>query len=326
MSRKAEAASPRSSRPVESVLPPATLLVNPAAGRGRFVRGEQPTWRLSRVIDVLARRFDLRWELTKGPGEATGQARAAEAAGTQVVFALGGDGTLRECAEGLLGTAVPLGLLAGGTTNVLVSSLGLPSNALEAAERYCQDSGSAKPSVRPLDVGLCGDRPFLMMMSRGFDGRALVRVSKRLKRRVGKLAVGLSALNEFLRHPEPYFPVQWQDAEGLSCEHQSTFLTICNVPHYGGKFLMAPTASPFDRLLDVVSLNAHGRWSTARFAAAVARGRAATSPNVQTAKLTSLTLEGSGAALVQLDGDPYTVTLPTTVRLAKQRLLLIWPK
>ena len=303
---------------------PATLLVNPAAGQGRFVRNGEWTWRLSHIVDVLARRYAMSVELTEGPGAASAQARAAGQAGAHAVFALGGDGTLRECAEGLFGTPVPLGLLAGGTTNVLVRSLGLPVNALEAAEAYAPgpfDEQVTRPAVRPLDVGLCGDKPFLMMMSRGLDGRALESVSTGLKRRFGKAAVALSAAQEFVRRPEQYFDVETD--QGM---HQSTFIGVCNVPHYGGNFRLAPQASPFDRHLDLVSLTSFGRLRTARFAAAVLGGRAGKMTDVTTERLRRATLQGVGQALIQLDGDHLTVELPLEISVAKERLLLVWPR
>jgi len=225
----------------------------------------------------------------------------------------------------LLGTPVPIGLLAAGTTNVLTLSLGLPRNALAAAEQYAAAPSFAagKLPARPLDVGLCGDRPFLMMMSRGLDGRALASVPKWLKRKLGKAAVAYSALAEFVRRPEPTFPLRWDELQGAEKQDRASFVAVCNVRHYAGSFLLAPGASPFDRKLDMVSLNAHGRWPTARFGAAVLRGRAACSPNVRTAQLTNLILEGEGPVLLQVDGDPYTTTLPIKITLARERLLLL---
>ena len=72
---------------------------------------------------------------TAGPGTATEIAREHVADGADLVLAAGGDGTINEVAEGLVHTHVPLGILPGGTANVLATELGLGSGLVKAARR-----------------------------------------------------------------------------------------------------------------------------------------------------------------------------------------------
>lgn len=308
---------------------PATLVVNPSAGQERFVRRGQPTWRLLRVIDLLSERFELDWCLTDGSGSATSLARRAADAGARAVFALGGDGTVRECAQGLIGRSAALGILPGGTTNVLAPSLGLPRDAMEGALQFVRAARGGKLRVRPIDIGMCGEHPFLMMMSRGIDGRALARVSVAHKRRFGRSAVAWSALSELLRGAEPPFRVAWTDEQGDQGEIEASYLAVCNVPHYAGRFRMAPGASPYDRKLDIVALSRRGRWATLRFGAGLARGRAALVPGVVTHRVREVEVEdlrsGGRSGLLQVDGDPIDTTGPTRVRVAPERLLVVTP-
>src|SRR5690349_4086155 len=133
------------------------LIDNPKAGQRQHAH-------LRDAILAALRRggFDVEDVPTAGPGDATRLAREIAAAGwSDTVLAFGGDGAVREVAEGLLGSEVTLGILPGGTVNLLAQALGLPGDPVAAA--------AALPSLatRPLDVGLAGESPFLMMVPAG---------------------------------------------------------------------------------------------------------------------------------------------------------------
>ncbi len=171
----------------------AVLIYNPAAGRRKQKR------LLPRLIETLeASGFEIEAVATAGPDDATRIAReVAEAGDYEAVLVLGGDGTVREAAVGLLGTEVALGILPGGTANVLVQALGFSTDPLEAATRL------AEASVRSFDVGLCGDTPFLMMASSGLDAVVMRDVHPGLKATLGSLGVLLSGLRSWWTYGYP---------------------------------------------------------------------------------------------------------------------------
>ena len=145
------------------------LIYNPKAGR----------WRTPVVArDLLAalgqRGFAIDARPTDEPGHATQLAREAADAGVEVVFAFGGDGTLRETAAGLVGTPAALAPLPGGTTNVIAYSLGVPARPLQAAATFQHSR------VREIDVGLCEEEIFLMQASAGLDARIMGHLPPRL--------------------------------------------------------------------------------------------------------------------------------------------------
>src|SRR5687768_17831665 len=84
------------------------------------------------ITKALSADFKLEAEETKSRDHATELARDAVERGFDAVVAFGGDGTINEIAQALVGTDVALGVLPGGSTNVLVRSLGVPNDPIEA--------------------------------------------------------------------------------------------------------------------------------------------------------------------------------------------------
>ncbi len=284
------------------------LIYNPEAGGdvGRL---------LPRIAGELAAGgFVLEPRPTSGPGDATVLARQAVAQGAEVAFALGGDGTLREVAAGLLGSDVALGALPAGTANVLALALGLPRRALAAARAL----RGGRP--RPIDVGLVGEEPFLMMASCGLDSQVMARQSPRWKKRFGRAAFGVTALRQWWSYGYPEVEVRHA---GSSV--RGTLVAVCNVPYYGGKLRMAPGADFADGLLDVVVFRGRGRLMTLGFALELARGRHVGRRDVEVMRVKEVEIVAPPEMRLQIDGDVLEAAAPFTVRVSDQRLSVLLP-
>src|SRR5947209_8899823 len=154
------------------------LVVNSSASsvtaRGRVV-----------IQKALSADHDVSVAETTRRGNATRLARSAATAGTEVVVVLGGDGTLNEAANGLLGTDCALATLPGGSTNVFARTLGLPNDPVESTEVLLDalDAGS----IQRVGVGTVNGRAFLFHTGVGFDAAVVAEVEKRssLKRWAG---------------------------------------------------------------------------------------------------------------------------------------------
>jgi diacylglycerol kinase family enzyme len=130
----------------------------------------------------------------ESPG--TEQARAAVEAGADLVLAWGGDGTVTAVATGLLGTGTPLGLLPGGTGNLLARNLGIP---LDAADAAAIAFGGRERAIDTVDVGLGGEtRTSTVIAGMGLDA-ALIDAPEQLKDAIGPGAYVLNAAKAF-RH------------------------------------------------------------------------------------------------------------------------------
>lgn len=307
----------------------AVLIVNRAAG------GRRPDELVQRLDALLTRSgFRIDAAFTAGPGDATTLARRAAEAGADAVFALGGDGTLRETAQGLLGTGVPLGPLPGGTANVLGLALGLPREPLACAESICRlepravDVGVVR-SLAPSGAGAePRERVFLMMASAGLDARVLARLSPERKRLFGRAHIAARGLAEWWSYDYPGLVVE-VDGE----RHPASFVAVSNIAHYGGPFRMAPAARLDDHTLHLLLFRGTGRMATLDFVWSVARGRHTARADVIARPVERVVLHGAPSAEAggagrldaQLDGDVCPEPPPLEIRLATEPLPVLAP-
>jgi YegS/Rv2252/BmrU family lipid kinase len=285
------------------------LIYNPKAGRWRT-----PVLARDLLAALAQRGYEIEARPTDEPGHATRLAREAAVEGVEVVFAFGGDGTLRETAAGLVGSPAALGPLPGGTTNVIAYSLGVPARPLPAAAAFHH------AGVREIDVGLCEDEIFLMQASAGLDACIMGRLPPRLKRHLGRMGVLGAGLYQWSLYDYPEM-VLVADGRELS----ATFVAVCNLPHYGGKLALAPGATPDDRRLDLVLFRGRGRASTLGFSVDFLRGRHLDRADVESFEVETVEIRGPGAINVQVDGDGIPHHLPVTIGLAPERLRVLVP-
>ncbi len=288
----------------------AVLIYNPTSGRQAAKRT------LPAVLETLrAGGFAVEPAATAGPGDATRLARQAAAGGSiETAFAMGGDGTLREVARGLLGSEVALAPLPAGTTNVLSLALGLPRDA-EAAARALPDCPR-----RQIDVGLAGDEPFLMQVSAGLDAEVMARQDAAAKKRFGKAAVAWTALGRWWSYPYSRIELRL-DGRTEKVSH----FAACNIPFYAGAFRMAPDADLSSGRLHLVLFRGHGRAATLGFARDLALGRHLKRADVEHRPVLELEIVGPPEYLVQIDGDVLSGPAPLKISLAEDRLWVLAP-
>ena len=151
------------------------------------------------VVYALKGRYDVEAVETQARDHATELCREAARAAYDVVVAFGGDGTINEAANGLVGTDTPLTCLPGGATNVYCRILGLPTDVVDATERLLQIADDFRP--RRVDAGRVGDRHFLFASGVGLDASVVQRVDRRpaLKARAGEWFFTYAAVATFSR-------------------------------------------------------------------------------------------------------------------------------
>jgi diacylglycerol kinase family enzyme len=247
---------------------------------------------------------DRGWDPWLGPTTETengrGLARRAVADGAALVFAAGGDGTVRACAEALAGTGVPLAIVPLGTANLTARALGVPGPAGRALEAgFCGrdrtidlariddasgdgadgdgdgadgDGDGADGDGDGADGGGDGGGGtwFTAMAGIGLDA-AVVEAAARapFKRRLGWMAYAVAGATR-LSLPPRDFTVQLDDAEPI--RRRARCVVVANAGLLPGGFALLPGARLDDGRLDVGVLAPSGTWGWVRVAGRVLTG------------------------------------------------------
>ncbi len=224
-----------------------TVIVNPMAGGGRA----GGAWRSLRDhLEPLV--GELRVERTEAPGHAVHLARES---GASLVVAVGGDGTVREVAQGLwqsgdrAETRPILGIVPAGRGSDLARALA-PRRDWASMARVLLEPPARRVDLVRVD---CADAPdtkiFANAAGAGFEAEVLRRANRRFARLPGTLGY-VAALLASLRRFEN-LPVRIE-IDGEAIDLRANTIVVANSEYFGGGMRVAPGASPADGLLDVV--------------------------------------------------------------------------
>ena len=234
----------------------ATLIYNPHAGFDDWQQHVEAT-----AEDWQTHGWDVTLRQTEYPAHATELAAAAVRANHHLVLAAGGDGTLHEVANGLLGSSTILAPLPAGTTNCLTRDLGLPTPS--SGDPHWLLAASARlraGSVQAMDVGECSNgRSFLLWAAVGVDSRIVESVEprSRLLKRFGLAGYFAKATLPFLLYQGRHLRVS---VDNESVEGDMLAVIVSNTRLYaGGLFNLSPHSVLDDGKLDTWILR--GRFS-----------------------------------------------------------------
>jgi diacylglycerol kinase family enzyme len=168
------------------------------------------------VVYALQGRYEVDAVDTEARGHATELCREAAHEGYDVVVAFGGDGTVNEAANGLLGSSTPLSCLPGGSANVFGKMLGIPGDPVDATEHLLAMADDWQP--RKVDLGVVNGRCVTFSSGLGLDASVVERVdaNPRMKSRLGPWFFTWVAVSTFLRRyvvRPPRLKVQTADGE-----------------------------------------------------------------------------------------------------------------
>jgi len=285
------------------------LIYNPRSGvrhgRDRAV---------SQMMNLLGRR-GLRVEVqpTVAPGDATRLSGEALAARIDMVVVHGGDGTVNEAMQPLVGSETSLAVWPGGTANVLAREVALPDDLDRVADMI------ATGRTRRVSVGRAGQRYFLLMAGIGLDAALVRAVNPTLKRLIGQGAFWMAALERLVRWESPPFLVE---VEGR--RYNATFALLANVAAYAGSMRIAPRAHIESHHLDLCLVDWTDRWRFIRHVRAGFAGTVPGLPGVTYMQARDITVTENTAVWVQVDGE-LLARLPMTFKCVPAALSLVVP-
>ena len=242
---------------------------------------------------------DLQIQVIESSTEATIAANQA-ARSSDVVIAVGGDGTVSDVATGIFGSSAVLGIVPAGSTNIAARSLGIPA---EPAAALALLAGAHR--LRAIDIGRSEDRSFVHIAGAGFDAELFRGASPVWKRRLGWFAY-LPAAVAALRLPPSEVRIT---ADGVILEARSPLVLIAN----GGsavapQFRIYPGITVDDGWLDVLIFTSSTPTEIATTLGFAGMQQLDRSPQVMHRRSRSVMIEAVPPLPVELDGDPRGMT------------------
>jgi diacylglycerol kinase (ATP) len=287
----------------------ALAIVNPVASRGAAAR----LW--PRIGPLLDRHFPaLTVRITQAPGDAerwAGEWAAAHLGAP--VFAVGGDGTVHEVANGLLagGRPTPLGIIPAGTGNDVARNSGVPTDPEAAVERVSRCRTVRLDAARFEFSGPDGaarSRFFLNSISLGVSPRAN-HIAGRIRRVLpGPFRYPMSGVLALLAEGPGDYTVS--TANRTLHRGPALNLTLANGAGFGGGMRISPASSVNDGALDLVVIGAIGRL---RALLALSRLYAGTHVRMGGIHVTPVAENvrihrADGAMLIEADGEEFEAT------------------
>ncbi len=250
---------------------------------------------LERLVAPLRREgWQVEIGCTDRAGHATELARAAVERGCDMVVAAGGDGTVNEVVQALAGTQATLGVVPLGTGNVWAHEVGIPLDP-PAAIRVLLEG-----RVRRVDLGMAGDRYFLLMAGVGYDAVVAQSTASSAKRRLGILAYVFRGAGVAFSYRGRRVVL---DVDGVQRQYRALLVVIGNTRRYGGQVSLTPEARIDDGLLDVCVFRGVGLLHAAWYVLQVLIGRHTHDPGVAYFRARRMMVRSEPPQLVQVDGD-----------------------
>ncbi len=235
---------------------------------------------------------------TTKAGEAAELSAKAVKMNAHMVIVCGGDGTINEAVQGMVGSSVPLAILPSGTANVLAKELSLPSSPEGLVELILRNS------LRRISVGLASNpetkwqRYFLLMAGIGIDAAIIETVDPKLKKQFGiasYIAAGLKIL------------VSWKLTPfNLKANHRTypaTFAVIANAANYAAWFKISPDSTMESSSLNLCAFNSNNRITYLGYAAMSLFGAHTKASKVIYEPISEIFAESEVPVPVQLDGE-----------------------
>jgi diacylglycerol kinase (ATP) len=243
---------------------------------------------LRRVLEAEGVDDPLWYEVPKAKNAPDCVRRALDE-GAELVFAWGGDGTVRRCAGELAGEQACLAVLPAGTANLFARNLGIPSDIEQAV------AIGLRGERRRLDVGRFEDERFAVMAGVGFDA-AMIRGADDLKQRIGRMAYVWSGSRHLREEAEVEVDgTAWFDG-------RATCVLLGNVGALFGGVEVFPDARPDDGRLELGVVTADGVLQWARTLLTTATGDPARSPFVRATKAKTVKVNLDRKVRYELDG------------------------
>jgi len=285
-----------------------TFIVNPISGTHRKDGFAE---KMGQLIDRKAY-AEPEVIFTEYAGHATEIAQRKADEGTDVVVAVGGDGTINEVARSLVHTQTALALVPCGSGNGLARHLGIPIDVKRDIEII------NRAQIEPLDYGVINDIPFFCTCGMGFDAFISLKFAEAGKR--GALTYVENVLKEGLK----YKPQTYLVEDETGSRHYKAFLIACaNASQYGNNAYIAPNASMSDGLMDVIVMEPFDALDAPAIGLDLMNKTLDKNSKIKTFRCRRLHITRQEPGAIHYDGDPMMTGTEIDVRLEEKGIRMV---
>lgn len=274
------------------------VILNPAANRGKMDKCRA-------AVRDRAEREQAEYIETMKQGEAEERAMIAAKEGRPVII-IGGDGSVHEVVNGILGSGrrVPLGIVGAGSGNDFAwNTLKLPHDPAVAIERAFEGQ------LVEVDAGIVNGRYFANSFSVGLDADIAVAADrmKKLPFMSGLRLYYTTTIKQLLfgyhRCPWLSFKLDGDEQIGKTQFSRYVVIAVTNGPTYGAGFRINPTADHSDGLFDICTIDYTPLMRALKLLPIVKKGEHAGLPEVTFYRAKSVYIESQSTVNMQVDGE-----------------------
>lgn len=294
------------------------FIVNPAAGNGIALRMARTIGKLFRELKQKYKDIDYEIVFTRYEGHATEIARDFSSTGDYRIYAVGGDGTLNEVLNGMVGTNSTLACIPGGSGNDFIKSV------VSKFDRRRILLDTILGTEREVDLGMADDRYFLNIASLGFDAN-VVKNSEKYKTGPivpNKVSYLLSVISTAMDiKPEKVRII----ADGEVFDEEVFMVAVANGKYYGGGIKIAPLAEIDDGLLEVIIVTDIDRAKVMKFLPKAIAGKHMGLPELQYRRCKRVEIVAEEPVYINVDGE-LAARRKVTFSIADKKVKMVFPR
>ncbi len=280
------------------------FIINPISGTGKQKYIEK------KIKNNLQFTYDIFY--TKKQGDATKLSYKAIKENIDVIVAVGGDGTVNECAKALIGSNVGIGVIPCGSGNGFANHIGMNSTIAKAIIQL----NTSKFSL--IDSCSVNGETFVNVSGIGFDAHIANLFGKDKKRGLSNY---MKIIIKELFYSPQFYTIEYND---IKKKIRAYLIAFANASQYGNNYTISPTAKIDDQLIDFVIIKEFPLYKIPLLLLRLITGRLYLSKYVEIIKSEKMVIN-TNIKLIHIDGEPKKFESPIIIKSNPKSLKIFSP-
>lgn len=284
-----------------------SFIINPISGHGDGLAAKT---KIEKAVDTD--KYEVRFLYTQYAGHASELAAAEVAKGTDIVVAVGGDGTVNEVASELVGSATALAIIPRGSGNGLAFHLGIPHDVVKAVGTL--NNGR----IKTIDTATFDAHPFFCTAGVGYDAKVAMDYALDGKR--GLITYASHALSDWRKYIPQHYVLATEDTV---LEIDALLVTVGNANQWGNNFHITPGAKIDDGLLNITIVHPINTLQALPLLPRLIRYSVTDDIHVTSLSAKQVTIHRDGSLEAHYDGEPVMAGRDITIECVPSSLKVV---